>query len=365
MVPKQPLVPIDEAGRAEAEALIVAAWQGAGGQERFTKEEIIKALKFQSEKANIFWHQDEIERRADAMYKQFGDDRYALSIIDKNVGEVITKDGAFGVYKSLWSGMIDLNSPALKGMSIPYEMRQEIAEEWLTELKQESIKAGMSEESAMYRVRRFWYGDEMTGRPGLREILYSDKIPSKPFTKYTQLNVTYTIGPDGRPWATPFTRTTGFQAFGLPVPHPVAPLAEGTRLDTRGNVVNTMTETNTGLKAVVPSTVAGTLKPDDSVLEKVEKKRTTSSWSPTGRGYFRYGGFGGYSRRGYGGGGGYSSSGYKTALFTERILRTLRAGYGPQMNGVYTPSADRPTLRRADVRRERFSSERGRLKQWQ
>jgi len=177
--------------------------------------------------------------------------------------------------------------------------------------------------------------------------------------------VTYTIGPDGRPWATPFTRTTGFQAFGLPVPHPVAPLAEGTRLDTRGNVVNTMTETNTGLKAVVPSTVAGTLKPDDSVLEKVEKKRTTSSWSPTGRGYFRYGGFGGYSRRGYGGGGGYSSSGYKTALFTERILRTLRAGYGPQMNGVYTPSADRPTLRRADVRRERFSSERGRLKQWQ
>jgi hypothetical protein len=365
MVPKQPLVPIHEAGRAEAEALIVAAWTGAGGQERFTKEEIIRALKFQSEKAGVYWHQDEIEARADAVYKQFGDKRYALSIIDKDAGEIITKDGAFGVYKSLWSGMIDLNSPALKGMSIPYDMRQEIAEEWLTELKQESINAGMSEESAMYRVRRFWYGDEQTGRPGLREILYSDKIPSIPITKYTQLNVTYTIGPDGRPWATPFTRATGFQAFGIPVPHPVAPLAEGTRLDTRGNVVNTMTQTNTGLKAVVPSTVAGTLKPDDDVLEKVEKKRTTSTWSPTGRGYFRYGGFGGYSRGGYSRGSGYSSSGYKTALFTERILRTLRAGYGPQMNGVYTPNADRPTLRRADVRRERFSSERGRLKQWQ
>ena len=364
MVPKQPLVPIHEAGRAEAEALVAAAWTGAGGQERFTKEEIIRALKFQSEKANIFWHQDEIEARADAIYKQMNDGRYALSIIDKNVGEIITKDGAFGVYKSLWTGQIDLNSPALKGMSIPYEMRQEIAEEWLTELKQESITAGMSEESAMYRVRRFWYGDEQTGRPGLREILYSDKIPSKPFTKYTQLNVTYTIGPDGRPWATPFTRATVAQAFGFPAPHAVAPLAEGTRLDTRGNVVNTMTETNTGLKAVVPSTVAGTLKPDDDVLERVAKKRTETSWSPTGRGYFRYGGFGGYRRGGYSRGG-YSSSGYKTALFTERILRTLRAGYGPQMNGVYTPNADRPTLRRADVRRERFSSERGRLKQWQ
>ena len=286
--------------------------------------------------------------------------------MDKDNKEVITKDGADGVYTGLWNGTIDFDSPALQGMAIPYEMRRQIGVEWLQQIKQESIDMGMSEESAMYRVRRFWYGDDVTGRPGFREMLYNDKIPAIPVAKYTQLNVTYTIGPDGKPWATPFTRNTLSQLF-LPTPHTVAPPAQGTRLDSRGNIVNELTQTNTGLKAVVPSFIVNDLEAEDDVLEEVEKKRTTPGWTSKYNGY--YGGYrrgyGGYSRGGYSRGG-YSGSSYNgPALFTDKILRSIRGGYGPQMDGQYTPKADNPIVRRASVRRERYSSERGRLKQWQ
>jgi hypothetical protein len=366
MVPKQPLVPTEELNRAEAEALILAAWQGRGGQDRFTKEEIIRGLKYQTEQAGGWWQQSEIEARANTLYKLYNSPKYALSIMDKNNMEVITKDGADGVYTGLWNGTIDFDSPTLQGLSIPYEMRRQIGVEWLQQIKQESIDMGMSEESAMYRVRRFWYGDDVTGRPGFREMLYNDKIPAIPVAKYTQLNVTYTIGPDGKPWATPFTRNTLSQLF-LPTPHTVAPPAQGTRLDSRGNIVNELTQTNTGLKAVVPSFIVDDLEAEDDILEEVEKKRTTPGWTSKYNGY--YGGYrrgyGGYSRGGYSRGG-YSGSSYNgPALFTDKILRSIRGGYGPQMDGQYTPKADNPIVRRASVRRERYSSERGRLKQWQ
>lgn len=367
MVPKQPLVPIKEAEKAEAEALVLAAWFGQGGQKLFTKEEIIRGLKFQTEQAGGWWKQAEIEARANTLYKVLNENPYALSVVDKDAREVITQDGARGVYAGLLNKLIDFDSPALQGMAIPYEMREQIAVEWLNEIKQESVNMGMSEESAMYRVRRFWYGDDMTGQPGFREILFSDKIPAIPVTKYTQLNVTYMIGPDGRPWATPFTRTTVAGAFGLPVPHTVAPLAEGTRLDSRGNVVNELTQTNTGLKAVVPGYIVSDLDKDtDDILKKVESKTVTPGWKSSYNGYYRrYGGYGGYRRGGYSRSSYSGGGGYVQTLFTEKILRAIRGGYGPQMEGQYTPNADNPIIRRADVRRERYSSERGRLKQWQ
>ena len=141
------------------------------------------------------------------------------------------------------------------------------------------------------------------------------------------------------------------------------PLPEGLGYDTRGNVVNYLTNTNTGGKAIVPGVINEKIEPDDKPLRDSKDAKTTTSSNWGGKWYG-----GGYSRRGYGyggRGGGYSSGGYPTTIFTDKILRAIRAGYGPQMEGSYGPRADNPIVRRADVRRERVTSERGRLKQWQ
>ena len=362
MVAKEQLVPTNQLSKKQAEATILAAWYGVGAQELYTEEEIAYTLKYQYEKANIRWSQPDIDRQAKLRYKQMGDSRFALSIIDENSREVITKGGAHGIYRGLLNGTVDFDSPSIQGLSIPETMRDEIAKEWKAEVLQEAINMGASSTTANFRWKRIWFGDKASGQPGLREFLYSNKIPDKPFAPYTQLNTTYMIGPDGRPWATPFSRS--MVGAVLPVPQTMATPADGTYLDARGNVVNQLTHTNTGLKAVVPGYIVSNLDAKDKMMAKEEDaEKKTADWSSPygrywgGRGYSR----GGYSRRGYSSGG----SDYKTPMYTDKILRSIRAGYGPQMAGVYTPNADKPIIRRADVRRERYSSERGRLKQWQ
>jgi hypothetical protein len=361
MVPKKPKVPVALGEEEELKALVAAAFLGEGGQDRFTQDEIAYAIKNQYQKKNLRWDQNQVDAMAAKRYKELKET--PLTIMQGEVGEILTAGGTKGVFRSLMSGHITFADPVLQGAYFPPEMRQQVAIELLDEIVQESIDMGMSAQSAEYRKRRLWFGDMSTGQVGLRQLVYSTELPSLPFTEYTQLNVTYAVGPDGKMWATPFTRANMLGALGIPIPHSMERLADGTRYDTRGNVVNEITGTNTGLKAVVPALVHEQLEPDDSELkESKDPKKTTSSWGG-------YGGYGGYSRRGYGGyggggGGGYSSD-YKSPMFTDRILRAIRAGYGPQMDGSYAPNFDNPLIRRADVRRERVTSERGRLKQWQ
>ena len=76
-----------------------------------------------------------------------------------------------------------------------------------------------------------------------------------------------------------------------------------------------------------------------------------------GGGYGRYyGGRGGYGRGGGGGGGG---GGY-----AYRVNAPVRNDPTYGRNVPYINS-DNPIIRRASIRRERFSSTRGRLNQWQ
>jgi hypothetical protein len=361
MVPKKELVPVALGEEEELQALVYAAFYGEGGQDAFTKDEIGRALKYQYEKANIRWSQPQIDKMAAERYREAKE--APLTIWDPAVGEIIAADGTKGVFRSLLAGAITFDAPALQGAHFPMEMRQQVAKELLDEIVQESIDMGMSPESAEYRKRRLWFGDQSTGQIGLRQLVFSNSLPYKPYTEYTQLNVTYAVGPDGKMWATPFTRANMLGAIGVPVPHSMAKLPDGLGYDTRGNVVNYITQTNTGGKAIVPALIHSQLEPDDSVLEKSKdpKKATTGNWGWSGGGYRRS--YGGYGGGGYGGGGGYSD--YGTPMFTDKILRAIRAGYGPQMDGAYAPNFDNPIVRRADVRRERVSSERGRLKQWQ
>jgi hypothetical protein len=272
-----------------------------------------------------------------------------LTIFQDGV-EKMTLDGKEGVFRSLRDGVVNLESPAIAGFHVTPEERDAIAERLTTELVQEGVDFGLSEQSAMYRMRRIWYGDSTDpSSPGLREILYDKRIPNKPYIEYDQLNVTYVLGPDGKPWATPFTKTSIMQAMGVPLPHTMAKTIPGvTKLDARGNVIDLVNGINTGQAALQPRPIQPEEdEPKDDPVKAAESK----SYTPGG----------GY-RRGGGGGGGYGGSSYGPNF--QRMDR-LPYGTSPRQNGVGMINTSNPIIRRSDVRRERISSERGRLKQWQ
>lgn len=351
MVTKKQKVQVGETPEKDVEALVYSAYLGMGGQDRFTKEEIIGAIKQQEQAAGRRWEQSAVEERADAIYASVHDE--PLTIFQDGV-EQMTLDGKEGVFRSLRDGVIKLDSPAIAGFHVTPEERDAIAERLTTELVQEGVDFGLSEQSAMYRMRRIWYGDSTDpSSPGLREILYDKRIPSKPYVEYDQLNVTYVLGPDGKPWATPFTKASIMQAMGIPVPHMMAKTIPGvTKLDARGNVIDLVNGINTGLAAIQPRPIQPEeVEIKDDAVKAAEKK----SYIP--------GGGRGYGRRGYGGGGG----GYGGSSYGPNFQRMDRLPFGttPRLNGVGMINTSNPIIRRSDVRRERISSERGRLKQWQ
>lgn len=171
---------------------------------------------------------------------------------------------------------------------------------------------------------------------------------------YKQLNTTYAIGPDGRPWATPFQRQNVLQSLGVPVAHRMTEIIPGvTARDERGNTVDLVRGINTGMASLEPELVIPEIVPNDKAIEEAAAKTYTPSLTPYGRRGYRYGARGGYS-------GGGSSWGPNF----QRMDR-LPDGTSARADWVPAINTNTPIIRRADVRRERISSERGRLKQWQ
>jgi hypothetical protein len=346
MAVKQREVQLGETTQAEAEALIVSTFLARGGQEKLTKEEIIQQLKQRDSAAGKWWDQEAIEAEASAIYASQSPE-WKMSIADGEVGELISLEGGKAVYRGILKGSYDIGSAALAGITMDQEMRDKIAEEMFDEIVLEGVNLGLGDQAAMYRARRFWYGEGTN--PGLREIIYDKRIPSKSVATYNQLNVTYAIGPDGKPWATPFQKTDVLQAAGIPLPYQMTSPGPGQRLDARGNVVDEVLGINTGISSVVRIPELADVEPNDKAVEKAESKTYTS-----GGGGF--GGYGGYS------GGGYSS-GYGSPYF-QRML-PLPGGTSPRLNSLPMINTSNPIIRRANIRRERITSERGRLKQWQ
>jgi hypothetical protein len=210
----------------------------------------------------------------------------------------------------------------------------------------------MTKQEAGYRWRRYWWGDqEDPESPGLKYLF--DRIPNEPDAEYTQLNVTYVMGPDGRAWATPFTRQTVAQAFGLPVPSVKANLGKGLTMDARANVVDEVLGINTGLNALMKV---------PQILEEEEKdEKTAGSKSTPTYGASKYRKFPRFGRSGGGGGGG----GYTPSPDFIRMLPLPETRISPRPDDIPFINTNNPYIRRGSVRRERISSERGRLKQWQ
>jgi hypothetical protein len=343
MVVKERIITMPETSEAQATALFLAAYKGGGGSFSLNKEETIRVLKAQAEAEGIRWEQDEIEDRADAIIAAHSPE-LALSIRTED-GEVVTPQGAEAIYRSLAKGSIQLGDPALKGVAISVEVREAVAAKILNEIQQDAVNMGLSYESAQYVARRFWYGDPSNPQiPGLRDIIQSQDIPINNRVTYNQLNVMYAIGPDGRPWATPFERSNVAQAFGIPIPHRVELPGPGSHLDNLGNVVDDVLGINTGISAIVRQP-----NPPIELEDPFKAGKVNSGSAGSSNGGRRFG----------------SGSGGSSYFPPFIRMDDLPYGTSSRYGGIPMVNTSNPYIRRAQVNRERVFGERGRLKQWQ
>jgi hypothetical protein len=344
MLVKEQVVQTPTLPEAEQRALILAAYKGSGGNFQLSELEIINVLKNQEEAAGRRWNENEIEARAKAIY-QANTGETAMSKLTKEGNEVLTKYGASAVIRGLYSGTLEIGGPQLQGVYLTQEMREELTKDFIVEMIDDAMALGLSREEAEYAAKRRWYGDETSDVPGLRDFVWNKEIPWTDRVKYNQLNVTYAIGPDGRPWATPFQKSTVMQALGVPLPHITPQPGPGTHLDSLGNVVDDVLGINTGLAAVTRKPEVPGEEPKD-LFEKSAAKATGKK-SP-------------FLSRRYGSGGGGGAYGPPF----QRMDR-LPFGDTPRSDDIPFLNVNNPYIRRAQVDRERVFADRGRLKQWQ
>lgn len=369
--------------QGDAEAAVKAALMGqvsqGGGLMQLSADELAQIWKNQAKAAGVYVDWGVIDKEAAAAAKlgvQGTGAPEPLTMLDKNDREHLTHLGARGVFDGLIKGSVKLGDASLAGIYITKEMRDSIQKDWMAELVQEGVDMGLDETKANTRMKRLWYGPSADPTvQGIGDILWSKDISYSDKVEYNQLNTTYVTGPDGRPWATGFTRDGLFGALGLkPVKRAYVSeyLADGSKnatgVDDRLNTTDFVNGMNTGLRALE-------LKPDAHIPtdEEIAKRITDAIEKAAMNSYTPYastksgggGGYGGYHRRGYGRrsyGGGYGGGGGYADFQKMYALPTSKAPYGDSIPFINTSN---PIIRRASVRRERVWSERGRLKQWQ
>lgn len=288
-----------------------------------------------------------------------------LSVYDAETGnEVLTESGARAVFDGIWHRSVQLGDASLDGIYIPYEMRNNIKDQLIKELTAEALSQGMGEDAAAEYAWEIFNGSSTNPwATGMRDILYSDQIAQSPTAKYQQLNTTYVIGPDGLPWATGVRRGDFFTAFGQATGIPIGGGMKAPGLtdyyqgdvgnldvDERLNSTDAVNGLNTGLRAVTRIDESWDIPTDEQIAEDIIDAIEEASKE------IQAGGNNGYGS-GYGSSGGGGSS--YTRLYAPPETRA------PYSNSVPYLNLDNPYVRRSSIRRERFTSQRGRLKQWQ
>lgn len=292
--------------------------------------------------------------------KQTAEHAVTLSFLNNYGEEVLSDEGAMAIFRGLAGGSVTSNDAALQGVYVDFEARQNIQAKWLDELVIEGMKLGLSESSAKYRADRVWNGSGSL--PGIADILWSKDIPYSKTQEFQQLNTTYLKGPDGNIWATGFARDKFLGAIGL------APLrglhtSRDTHTDLDGRMnVSGFGINNTGMRSLRPVNDSLDVPTDSEIGDTITKAIENMD----GQGYS-----GGFGRGGYGGGGGgggyaqrpVNDFGYP-ARWTNQNFNpiTLRVPYA---NDVYSIRTDDVRTDLSTIRRERISSERGRLTPWQ
>jgi hypothetical protein len=299
-----------------------------------------------------------------------------VSILNHETGaEELTLDGAAGVIRGIHLGTVALDDPALNGIFIPKEMRFEIQKQVLGDLTSKYLDLGFSKSEALSKAKAEYYGQEF-GAPeatGFADILWSDAIPQFQTQQYAQLNTTYVMGPNGRPIATGLQRSV-FDAVGL---NPGGALFfQPYFTGESGDLPTDQLLNSTDPGRAINLGQRGLVKIDESVItptaEEIGESITEAldeiadqidSLNDALGGFGGWGGWGG-GRRGFGGGGG--GGGYRADYGGQVVrLNTPRGFDVPYAFDPRNVTTSNPIIRRATVRRERFSSERGRLNQWQ
>ena len=280
----------------------------------------------------------------------------------------VTPEIATAHVLGLWKGTIDFNNPNIENLYIPHPMRKQLE----AELKQALVEEGMvifggDERKATSRMWDLWKGDPANPMaPGLGATLYSDKISYSPTTKYYQLNTTYVIGPDGRPWATGIDRHNFTNLAGMaPLQRFIGTIDNAQGVDSRLNYTDKVRDINTGLRGLERVDESFTIKgQEDAAAGKAAMQQSFnnggSGWVNYGRGgsgwrnFGRRSGWRNFGRRSGGGGGGSSIR-----------INTPERQQVPYANDIDNINMTTPILRRASIRRERIDSQKGRLKPWQ
>jgi hypothetical protein len=350
MVPKEPFAFTDQSSQTEVETAVLSAFMAQGGQPALTQREILQTLRDKATAKGGSWNDTVLNQQAQAMYENQAALEFTPRIFDAEDMQLLNMDLTNGMFKSLRSGAVQFGDPVMSGFWADQTMRDTIMREWMAELVQEGMALGLSQDSAKWRADRFYWGDDSQGWVGLRELMYSNKIPDRGTVEYLQQNVGYVIGPDGKSWATPFEKANILGTV-FPVPRQLVDPGPGLSLDSRGNVVDVVHNINTGLAGLVQKPIEpAKIKANDAILDEIKKTDfgKDSAWKKFTP--FKRSGYGGY-----GGGGGYFSKMY--TLPQNRLT--------PRPDDIPFINVSTPYVRRARVNTERITTDRGRLKQWQ
>ena len=268
----------------------------------------------------------------------------------------VTYQEADAVIRAFWKGGATPQSMAesLKGFYIPYEMRVTLSNNLKKEIYDQAIKDGLNEYKAKAKMNEVWYGPSTNPSvPGLEDIVwgkgvYENVISYNASDRYYQLNTTYVMGPDGKPWATGISRNLLQTLAGfMPLHGFNTGTIGGLNTDDRLNSVDDVRGINTGMRSLE--------KIDDSFKVPTEEPETAQQQfgqNQSGNGWVNFG----RSRGGRGGGGG---GGGSTRMYAPPGQQA------PYVNDEQMINTNTPIIRRATIRRERVEGQKGRLKPWQ
>jgi hypothetical protein len=290
------------------------------------------------------------------------DQSWLLSTYAEDGSEELTTLGAEAVIRGVWNGSVKLGDKSLEGLYIPYEMREQLQDMFLDQFTQEGVDLGLSQEDAVKRAKLIGYGPyNDSSVPGLFDAIWTDELSYVKSNRYYQLNTTYVNGPDGKPWATAVQRNTFLGAMSFLTPYYNDETGRGLPTDQVLNSVDYGSNLNTGLRALEKTDESWVIPTPEEIGESIEKAieklgNKNFTQSPT------YDQYSGYGRRGYGGGGG---GGGGRNYANNSLMPFLNGMKAPYLDNIPQLYINNINPRRSDIRRERFSSERGRLNQWQ
>lgn len=274
--------------------------------------------------------------------------------------EVLTTEGAEAILRGLHLGSVRPGDPGLDGVYITNDQRWAVAEIMRDKNIRDSIALGLTPEEAEKRWDNIWYGNAGNSQvTPLYEVIFSTgdfegAIPKSGTVKYNQLNTTFVRNPVSGEWlATGIGRNSLENFFGnvLNVPSLMAYNAGAgggvASVDASLNTTDQMGNLNTGRRGLQRADEDWDNINEDDLLEAI--KALDGKGAASGYTGSRYNG-GGYGR---------GSSSWSYRLNSPVRNDPTYARNIPYLN------VDNPIIRRATIRRERFSSTRGRLNQWQ